>query len=158
MLHQQNNKKNETSFYKCIHCGLGFEYQAALVKHRTESHTPSNSISTEECGKISNLKKHDKTSIHTNKNNNNNDNKVSLTCPEDNCNLFFQETQSYYSHILCDHRKVYQDDPKFIEFLSTVDQSLLKVSDTNVSTKLKFMCKLCDRKVIFIHYRFYFFL
>lgn len=182
--------KIEDSVYKCDQCGLGFEYEAALTKHTIENHATLRLYSCEYCNDAfaSSADLYEHVQEHVSKNDqptNNASNEGSniselyLACPEDDCDLAFKDSNSYYWHILYEHRKVYQDDPKFIEFLQMVDPETLtqeepvetqpekepetvaaavaeqqeaqqsKSQAVYMDPSMRFTCKLCDRKVKF---------
>lgn len=175
--------KTEDSMYKCDQCGLGFEYEAALTKHTIENHATLRLYSCEYCNDAfassadlfehvqEHVSKNDQPTNTTNEGSNISE--LYLACPEDNCDLAFKDSNSYYWHILYEHRKVYQDDPKFIEFLQMVDPDTLTQEGSNqeqpeaetppvepaeeetnkksqityADPSMRFTCKLCDRKV-----------
>lgn len=154
-----DTKVGEVAVYKCDQCGLGFEYEAALTKHTVEHHQTVRLYTCEYCNDAfstgSDLIEHVQHHLIRN------DQTLStateetlklselvLACPEDNCNMQFKESNDYYSHILYQHRKVYQDDPKFIEYIQMVDPETLDEKRNKGQTiTQKFSCRICDRKV-----------
>lgn len=130
-----DGKIDDSNVYKCDQCGLGFEYEAALTKHTIENHATLRLYSCEYCNDAfassadlfehvqEHVSKNDQPTNTTNEGSNISE--LYLACPEDDCELAFKDSNSYYWHILYEHRKVYQDDPKFIEFLNLVDPDTL---------------------------------
>uniref|UniRef100_A0A336MB71 CSON013051 protein n=1 Tax=Culicoides sonorensis TaxID=179676 RepID=A0A336MB71_CULSO len=159
-----NRKSDEIAVYKCEECGLGFEYEAALTRHTIEHHQTLKLYSCEYCNDafatgadlIEHIQNHLMNKDQTLQTDNDDSAKLSelvLVCPEDNCNMQFKDSKDYYSHILYTHRKVYQDDPKFIEYIQLVDPDTLNEKKTkSPGTQTKFNCRICDRK--FSHYSF----
>lgn len=155
-----SGKSNEIIVYKCDECGLGFEYEAALTRHTIEHHQTLKLYTCEYCMDAfatgadliehiqNHLMKNDQT-LETGTDDSTKMSELVLQCPEDNCNMQFKDSKDYYSHILYTHRKVYQDDPKFIEYIQMVDPDTLNEKRTKTSgTQPKFNCRICDRKVI----------
>lgn len=158
-----DRRDKELSVYKCDQCGLGFEYEAALTKHTIENHATLRLYSCEYCSEAyaSTTDLHEHMTHHMDRFNSginaptevSNVSQLCLACPEENCNHTFNDSQSYYSHILYQHRRIYQDDPQFIEFLSTLDPDSLTFEklESEVTSSgaegAKFSCKLCGRKV-----------
>lgn len=154
-----NGKSDEIIVYKCEECGLGFEYEAALTRHTIEHHQTLKLYTCEYCMDAfatgadliehiqNHLLKNDQT-LETGTDDSTKLSELVLQCPEDNCNMQFKDSKDYYSHILYTHRKVYQDDPKFIEYIQMVDPDTLNEKRTKTSgTQPKFNCRICDRKV-----------
>lgn len=155
-----NGKSDEIIVYKCEECGLGFEYEAALTRHTIEHHQTLKLYTCEYCMDAfatgadliehiqNHLMKNDQT-LQTGTDNTTKISELVLQCPEDNCNMQFKDSKDYYSHILYTHRKVYQDDPKFIEYIQMVDPDTLNEKRSKTSgSQPKFNCRICDRKVI----------
>ncbi|XP_063708998.1 zinc finger protein 423-like [Culicoides brevitarsis] len=162
LLLHANGKTDEIVVYKCEECGLGFEYAAALNQHTQEHHQTVKVFTCEYC---MNAFLNDEDLVeHIQNHLLNNDQiveagdatKISqmvIQCPEDKCDLQFNDSNTYYSHILYTHRKVYQDDPRFIEYIQMVDPDTLNEKRVKTSgTQPKFNCRICDRK--FSHYSF----
>lgn len=157
-----NTKNDEIVVYKCEECGLGFEYEAALTKHTIEHHQTLKLYTCEYCmdafatgaDLIEHIQNHLLKNDQTLETGNDDTEKLSelvLVCPEDDCNMQFKNSNDYYSHILYTHRKVYQDDPKFIEYIQMVDPDTLneKKTKTGSASTAKYNCRICDRKVSF---------